>query len=84
MTENDLQKVHNHHIYPGYSKLTSDKGPKKFDYGRRCGTHWTSFYIKGNKLFYFDSFGGKPDEFFLQHLPKPITFHNYKIQNINK
>ena len=41
------------------------------------------FIIKDNKSFYFDSFGGSPDKFLLKQLPKPIIYHNFKIQNIN-
>ena len=47
------------------------------------GTHWTCFIIKDKKSYYFDSFGGNPDKFLLQQLPKPIIYHNFKIQNIN-
>ena len=47
------------------------------------GTHWTCFYIKDKKSYYFDSFGGNPDKFLLKQLPKPIIYHNFKIQNIN-
>ena len=38
--------------------------------------------MKDNKSLYFDSFPGNPDEF-LQQFPKPIIYHNYKIQDIN-
>ena len=47
------------------------------------GTHWCAFYVKNNKSFYFDSFGFQPDKFLLKQLPKPIKYHNYKIQDIN-
>ena len=47
------------------------------------GTHWTLFYIKDNKSFYFYSFGCQPHEFLVQQLPKPMIYHNYKIQDIN-
>ena len=47
------------------------------------GSHWTCFYIKGNKSYYFDSFGGQPDKFLLNQLPKSIMYHNYKIQDLN-
>ena len=47
------------------------------------GSHWTCFYIKGNKSYYFDSFGGTPDKFLRNQLTKPIIYHNYKIQGIN-
>ena len=46
------------------------------------GSHWTAFYVKNNKSFYFDNFGGQPDKFLLNQLPKPIINHNYKIQDI--
>ena len=42
-----------------------------------------AFYIKDNKSFYLDSFGRQPDKFLLNQLPKPITFHNYKLQDIS-
>ena len=47
------------------------------------GCHWTGFLVKGYKSFYFDSFGGTPDKFLLNQLPKPIIYHNYKKQHIN-
>ena len=47
------------------------------------GSHWTCFIVKDNKSYYFDSFGGQPDKFLLNQLPKPLIYHNYKIQDIN-
>ena len=47
------------------------------------GTHWTCFYTKDNNSYYFDSFGGQPDKFLVNQLPKPIIYHNYKTQEIN-
>ena len=47
------------------------------------GSHSTCFIAKGNKSFYFVSFGGQPDKFLINQLPKPIICHNYKIQGIN-
>ena len=41
------------------------------------------FIVKDNKSYYFDSFGANPDIFSLNQLPKPIIYHNYKIQDIN-
>ena len=46
-------------------------------------THRTSFIIKDNQSHYYDIFGGAPDKFLLYQLPKPIVYHNYKIQDIN-
>ena len=47
------------------------------------GTQWTCFIIKYNQSFSFDSFSGQPDKFLLNQLPKPKTYHNYKIQHKN-
>ena len=41
------------------------------------------YSIKDNKSFYFDSFGGQPDKFLLNQLPKRIIYHKYKIQDLN-
>ena len=83
MNESDLQKIYNYKIYPRDSKITTNKGFVNIDDGSQGGTHWVCFYIKDNKAYYFDSFGGSPDKFLLKQLPKPIIYHNYKIQNIN-
>ena len=83
MNESQLQKIYNYKIYPRDSKIYSDKGFINIDNGSQGGTHWTCFYIKDNKSYYFDSFGGTPDKFLLNQLPKPIIYHNYKIQDIN-
>ena len=47
------------------------------------GTHWTSFIVKDNESYYFDSSCGTPDELSLNQLPEPIIYHFYRIQNIN-
>ena len=83
MNESQLQKIYNYPIYPRDSKIHSDKGFVNIDDGRMGGSHWCAFYIKDNKSFYFDSFGGQPDNFLLNQLLKPIIYHNYKIQDIN-
>ena len=83
MNESQLQKIYNYPIYPRDSKIYSDKGFVNIDDGFRGGTHWCAFYVKDNKSYYFDSFGGAPDKFLLKQLPKPIIYHDYKIQNIN-
>ena len=82
MNESELQRVYNYKIYPRDSKIYSDKGFVNIDNGYQGGTHWTCFIVKDNKSFYFDSFGGQPDKFLLNQLPKPIIYHNYKIQDI--
>ena len=83
MNESHLQKIYNYSIYPRDSKIHSDRGFVNIDDGRLNGTHWTCFIVKDNKSFYFDSIGGIPDKFLLNQLPKPIIYHNYKIQDIN-
>ena len=83
MNESQLQRIYNYPIYPRDSKKYSDKGFVNIDNGSQGGTHWTCFIVKDSKSYYFDSFGGAPDKFLLKHLPKPIIYHNYKIQDIN-
>ena len=82
MNESELQRVYNYAIYPRDSKIYSDRGFVNIDNGAQGGTHWTCFYIRYNKSYYFDSFGGTPDKFLLNQLPKPIIYHYYKIQDI--
>ena len=83
MNESQLQKIYNYPIYPKDSKIYSDEGFVNIDDGSRGGTHWTCFIVKDDKSYYFDSFGMSPDKFLLNQLPKPIIYHNYKIQDIN-
>ena len=83
MNESQLQKIYNYPIYPRDSTIYSDKGFVNIDDGSMGGSHWTCFIVKDNKSYYFDSFGGKPDKFILKQLPKPIIYHNYKVQDIN-
>ena len=83
MNESQLQKIYNYPIYPRDSKKYSDKGFVNIDNGSMGGSHWTCFFVKDNKSFYFDSFGSQPDKLLLNQLPKPIIYHNYKIQDIN-
>ena len=83
MNESELQKIYNYPIYPRESKIFSDKGFVNIDDGYRGGSHWVAFIVKDKKSYYFDSFGGNPDKFLLNQLPKPIIYHNYKIQDIN-
>ena len=65
MNESQLQKIYSLAIYPRDSKIYSDKGFVNIDNGSQGGTHWTSFLVKDNKSYYFDSFGGQPDIFLL-------------------
>ena len=83
MNESELQRVYNYPIYPRDSKIYSDIGFVNIDNGMLWGTHWTCFIVKDNKSYYFDSFGGHPDKFLLNQLPKPIIYQNFKIQDIN-
>ena len=81
--ESHLQKVYNYPIYPRDSKTNSDKALVNIDNGSVNGTHWTCFIIRENEPYYFDSFGGQPDNFLLNQLHKLIINHNYTIQDIN-
>ena len=83
MNESELQRVYNYPTYPRDSKVYSEKGFVNIDNGSQGGTHSTCFIVKDNKSHYFDSFGVQPDKFLLKQLPKPILYHNYKIQDIN-
>ena len=83
LNESHLQRIYKYPIYPRESKIYSDKGFVKLDTGIMGGTHWTCFFIKNNKLYYFDSFGFQPNKFSLNPLPKPIIYHNNKIQDKN-
>ena len=83
MDESQLQTVYNYPIYPRDSKIYSDRGFVNIGNNKNGGSHWCASYIKDNKSFYFDSFGGTLDKFLLNQLPKPIINHNYKIQHID-
>ena len=83
MNESQLQRVYNYPIYPRDSKKYSDKGFVHIENGSMGGSHWTCFIVKDNKSCYFDWFVRQPDKFLLNQLPKPIIYHNYKIQDIN-
>ena len=73
MNESDLQRNNKYPIYPRESKTYSDEKFVIIDSKQIGRTHWTAFYVKNIKSFYFDSFGGSPDKFLLNQLTKPIT-----------
>ena len=83
MNESQLQKIYNYPICPRDSKIYSDKGYINIGDYYNGGSHWCAYYVKDNKSYYFDSLGGAPDKFLLNQLPKPIIYHNYKIQDIS-
>ena len=83
MNKCQLQKICNYPVYPTDSKVYSDKGLVRIINGSQGGSHWTCFLVKDKKSYYFNSFGCQPDKFLLNQLPKPIIYHNYKIQDIN-
>ena len=76
MNESQLQKNFNYPIYPRDSKTYSDRGFVNIDDGRLNGSHWTCFIVEDNESYYFDSFGGTPDKFLLNQLPKPKIYHS--------
>ena len=83
MNGSQLQKIYNYPIYPRDLKIYSDKGFVNIGDVNSGGSHWCAFHVKNIKSFYFDSFGGQPDKFLLNQLPKPILHHFYKIQDNN-
>ena len=82
MNESQLTKIYNLPIYPRDSKIYSDRGFVNIDNASMGGSHWVCFIVKDNKSHCFDSFGGQPENFLPKLLPKPIIYHNYKIQDI--
>ena len=82
MNESQLQRVYNYPTYPRDSKIHSERGFVNIDNGSLRGNLWSCFIVKDKKSYYLDSFGGAPDKFLLNQLPKPKIYHNYKIQDI--
>ena len=62
MNEFHLQGVYKYNIHPRDSKICSDKRFVNIDNGSQGGIHWSCFIVKDNKSYYFDSFGGQPNE----------------------
>ena len=83
MNEKKLQGVYKYPLNPRDSPLYSDRRFVNLDDGSQGGNHWTCFIVKDNKSYYFDSFGGQPDDFLLKQVPQAITYHIYKIQYKN-
>ena len=71
----EIQRYYIYPVCPRDSKIDSDKDFNDIDNGSMGGSHWSCFYIKDNKSFYFDSFGTTPDNFLLKQLPKPVICH---------
>ena len=46
-------------------------------------THWVCFYVRDNKSYYVDLFGGPPNIFLLKQLLKSVFFDDYSFQDIN-
>ena len=70
MNESDSRKVYSFHVYHRVSKITTDKVCVNTVNGQMGSFNWTCFYIKNNKSFYFDSFGGEPEKCLPNQLPK--------------
>ena len=83
MKESKLQRLYNYRIYPRDSKILTDREFVNIDDGSMMGTHWTCFIMKNNKSYYHNSFGGTLDKILLNHIPKPIIYHKFKIKVIN-
>ena len=76
MNKSHLQKINNCPIYTRDSNFYSERGFVNIDNGNVGGSQWTSFIVRDNKSISYDSFGGQPDKFLLEQLPKPIIYHN--------
>ena len=76
MNESGKKTIYKNPINPKESKIFSDKGVVNIDDGSEGGSHWTCFIKKGKKSNYYDSFGGNPDNFLLNQLPKPMIYHD--------
>ena len=83
MDESELQKVNNYPIYPRDCKICSHERFLNIDNGSQGGTQWTCFIKKITTHITFNSFGGQADKLLLNQLAQPMTYHNYKIQDIN-
>ena len=83
MNESDLQRIYNYPMYPRDPKISPDRGFVNIGNGSLGGSHWTCFIVKGKNFHFYDSFGGSPNKFLLNQLPKPIIYHNYKIQDLS-
>ena len=69
MNEGEIQRLCNYPILPKNSKTCSHKRFVNIDDGSMGGNHWTAFYIRDNKSYYFDSFSGQPVKFLLTQIP---------------
>ena len=83
LNESELKSVYIYFYHPRDSKISTNKWFVSTDNGQMGGTHWTCFHMKDNKSFFCDRFRGQPVNFLLTQLPTPISFHNYKIQDVN-
>ena len=83
MNNSQIQKVCNYPIYSRDSKIFSDRQFANLDNGVRGGSHGCAYYVKDKKSYYLHSSGGQLDKFLLDQLNKPITYHIYKIKDIN-
>ena len=79
VNESELKRVYNYHINRRDSKIRAGRCFINIDKGVQDGSHWTDFYVKDTNFFDFDSLEGPPEKFLLNQLPKPMSFHNYKI-----
>ena len=83
MTETVLKNAYIFPFYPRVSNIYTSRGFVYIyiDSGEQGGFHWTCFYMRDNKSFYFVSFGRQPDKYSPKQLPKLITFPSYKLQH---
>ena len=79
-----MAKIDDVEIYPGESKIKTSKGICNIDDGSQGGTDRVAFYVSTiHESEYFNSFGGPPDTWLIEQLPKAIKYYNYIIQGID-
>ena len=76
MNKSEIQIIYIYNKYPRDIKILTVKAFVNIDIDIMGGTHCVSFYVRGNKSFYFDSFGGHPEKFLPNQLCKPKNYHN--------
>ena len=83
LNRSELKKNYSFPIYPTDSIITTKQRVVNTDNGSLRETRCTSFQMKENNSFYFDSLRGHLDKLLLQQLPKQTVFHSYIHQDIN-
>ena len=84
LSESEIQRLYNYRIYPRDSKQYSYKYFVNIENGTIGGSHWTDFYVKNIRSFFFDCFGESVVKFILNQLLKTNKYHKNKYQIFNR